>query len=249
MNLVPLLITLTAGLATIIGTLFVSKKKNTQVFSFSLAFATGIMLMIAIGELVPQAIEGLGPYLALAFVFSGALISLLLDIVLPHHHEHDGHDEKEPGHFINECECAHAETVSKGMVIALLLHNILEGLALGVTVAENVSLGIGMAIGIAIHNIPIGTTLGVAVVSSGKKKISAIGVSSLVGLSQPLGALVGMLFFRNADLSICMALVAGILIFISFDELWPAARKNGKRNLIIVALLLGLCFIPLIPEL
>lgn len=250
MNLMPLLITACAGFATVIGSLFVSKKRNDQLFSFALAFATGLMLMISLGELIPEAFEGIGIPLSLLFVALGAAVSLLLDIILPHHHhDHDGHDEKEPGHFIDECECAHEDTVSRDMIIALLLHNILEGLALGITCADDISLGFGMALGIAIHNIPIGTTLGIAVVSAGKKRIEAILDAALVGLSQPVGALLGLLFFQNADLSICMALVAGTLIFISFDELWPAARKNGKRNLIIAALILGICFIPLIPEL
>lgn len=249
MNLIALVLTLCAGLATVLGSLFVSKKRNSQVFSCSLAFATGLMLMIALGEMIPKSFEGIGVYFTVIFVILGALISLLLDIVLPHHHDEEGHDDREPGHYISECECAHSETVSKGMIIALLLHNVLEGLALGVTSFEDISLGFGMAIGIAIHNIPIGTTLGIAVISSGKKKINAILSSALVGLSQPLGALIGLLFFKNADLSICLSLVAGILIFISFDELWPAARKEGKRNLIILSLLIGICFIPLIPEL
>lgn len=244
----PIVITLIAGLSTVIGALFVKRVRNTWVSAFSLAFATGIMLMIALGELIPEAFEEIGELASLGFLAVGVLISLVLDVVLPHHHHHD---QEAPGHYIEECECAHDHDhgVSHSIIIALVLHNILEGFATGVTVATDIGLGITMAIGIAIHNIPIGTTLAVSVISSGKKRANAIITSVLVGLSQPLGALVGLLIFGEAVnaaiLTACMAIVAGIMVFISFDELWPAARKSGSRNLTIIALVIGICFIPI----
>lgn len=246
-----IVVTLIAGLSTIMGSLFVSKNRNKELEAFSLAFATGIMLMIALGELIPQSSETIGITKTLIFLAFGAVLSLLLDIVIPHHH----HDEEEtdmhktPGHYIDECECSHHDSVSKGMIIALVLHNILEGLATGMTVFSNTKLGINMGLGIALHNIPIGTTLAVSLMSAGKKKRQAIKLSGIVGLSQPLGALIGIAFFSIFSnpmiLSICMALVSGILIFISFDELWPTARTYGSRNLNIIALIIGICFIPL----
>lgn len=248
--MVAILVTLVAGLSTMVGALLVSHVRKNSFEVISLAFATGIMLMIAIGELIPEATEALGIPLTLVLFVAGALLSLVLDVVIPHHHHEDDDDhEEEPGHYIDDCECAHGETISRGMIIALLLHNILEGLATGVTVVSDSRLGISMAIGIAIHNIPIGATLAISVRSAGGKRTKAILDSALVGLSQPLGALVGVLFFQGSSmggiLSACMAIVAGILVFISFDELWPAARLSGSRKLTIIALLIGICFIPI----
>lgn len=248
MNYMPIIITLFAGLSTVIGALFVKRVRNTLISAFSLAFATGIMLMIALGELVPEAFEALGEIKTLLFFAFGVLLSLVLDVVLPHHHHHE---QEAPGHYLEDCECVHDHDheVSHSIIIALVLHNILEGFATGVTVATDIGLGITMAIGIAIHNIPIGTTLAVSVLSAGKERKNAIVSSVLVGLSQPLGALVGLLIFGSevnaAVLAACMAIVAGIMVFISFDELWPAARKSGSRNLTIVALVIGICFIPI----
>lgn len=249
--LTPILVTAIAGLATVIGAILINPNKTSKLEACSLAFAAGIMLTISLGDLLPQAMEAVGIPLGLLFLIIGATLSLILDVLFPHHHDHDeGHElEKEPGHYINVCECSHQHEISRGMIVALLLHNIIEGLATGVTVVSNTRLGINMAIGIALHNIPIGATLAVSVMSAGHNKSNAVLKSAIVGLAQPVGAFIGAVIFRGAisssALSACMAIVAGILVFISFDEMWPAARSCGSRNLTIGALLVGICFIPL----
>lgn len=243
--MVPIIVALIAGLSTVLGAVLASRNKNKGVEAFSLAFAAGIMLMISLGEMIPESFEGLGVVPSLLFFVLGALISLALDLAFPHHHD----DDEEPGHYINECECSHSHVVSKGMVIALVLHNAIEGMAMGIAAQADLHLGISMALGIAIHNIPIGATLAVSVMSAGASIGQAVIKAVLVGLAQPLGAVVGVFLLGGAQadavLCACMAVVAGILVFISFDELWPAARKSGSRNLTIAALLIGICFIPL----
>lgn len=243
--MIAFLVTLIAGLSTVLGALLAFKVKNKTFQSISLAFATGILLMISLGEMIPEASEAIGKSLTLFFMVAGALISLILDLIFPHHHDEDD----EPGHYIQECECSHSHTLSRGMVLALVLHNILEGAATGLAVETNFRLGLSLAIGIAIHNVPIGATLGVSLMSAGESKGKAILNVTLVGLSQSLGALFGIIAVSKAGaqeaLKACMALVSGILIFIAFDELWPAARKDGSRKLTIISLLVGICFIPL----
>ena len=244
--MIAFLVTLIAGLSTVLGALLAYKVKNKTFQAASLAFATGIMLMLALGEMLPQAFSAIGTPLTLLFMATGALLSMVLDILFPHHHEPD---TDEPGHYIHECECSHSHTLSRGMVLALVLHNVLEGAATGLAVETDFNLGLNMAIGIAIHNIPIGATLGVALMSAGESRGKALLNVALVGLSQSLGALFGIMAVSAAEaqeaLKASMALVSGILIFISFDELWPAARKDGSRKLTIIALLVGICFIPI----
>ncbi len=250
MNSFAVLITLVAGLATVLGALMIKRVRNTLFGAFALSFATGIMLMVALGEMLPKAMESLAIVPALSFVVFGSFLSLLLDVVLPHrHHDNEDHEEEVPGHYLNDCECAHENHVHGSMIIALLLHNILEGLATGVAVVSNSRLGMNMALGIAIHNIPIGTTLAVSMLSANKTRGNALLVATIVGLSQPLGAFLGTTvlagILTDGFLAVCNAIVAGILVFISFDELWPAARKSGSRNLTIGALMIGICFVPL----
>ncbi len=243
--MIAFLVTLIAGLSTVLGALLTFKIKNKTFQSVSLAFATGIMLMIALGEMLPEAFEAIGTPFSLLFMTLGALISLILDLLFPHHHDED----EEPGHYINECECSHSHTLSRGMVMALVLHNIIEGAATGLALETNLSLGVELALGIAIHNVPIGATLGVSLISAGENKGKAILKVILVSLSQALGAVFGLLAISGAEaqevLKASMALVSGILIFIAFDELWPAARRDGSRKMTIISLLVGICFIPI----
>ena len=245
--MLALLVTLIAGLSTVIGAFLAFKVKNKTFQSVSLAFATGVMLMIAMGEMLPEAFEAIGTPLSLLFMVTGAFISIILDLLFPHHHNDE--EEDEPGHYIKECECSHSHTLSRGMVLALVLHNILEGAATGLAVESDLRLGLGLALGIAIHNIPIGATLGVSLMSAGESKGKAFVKVVLVSLSQALGAAFGLLAVSGTvaqeALKASMAIVSGILIFISFDELWPVARKNGSRNLTIISLLVGICFIPI----
>lgn len=238
-------ITMLAGLSTVLGAVFVNRVRNTNIGAFSLAFATGIMLSIAIGELLPESTECIGFAKTLIFFVVGASLSLVLDVLFPHHHDHEA--EEAPGHYINDCACIHEDTISHGMIMALVLHNVIEGLAMGIAVKASQRIGINMAIGIAIHNIPIGTTLAVSLLSAGKTKKQAVLSSAFVGFSQTVSAVLGAVALNlsiefGTLLAFCNAVVSGILVFVAFDELWPAARKSGSRNLTIFALLIGICF-------
>lgn len=262
--LMPILVTALAGLATVVGASFVFTRfsKKSKLVSASLAFATGVMLVIALGELLPEGIEVAteawgsvgGVLVPVAIFVVGALLSWFLDIVFPHEHHHDtsecneGVIHEEPGHYIDTEFEKHDHDIAragKGMVIALMLHNIVEGMATGMTTAGNLRLGIGMALAIALHNIPIGATLALPVSYGGSKKVALL-TALAVGLTQPVGALLGGLIFGAAASPVVMGMltcfVAGILVYISFDELWPAAQHSGGRSRSIFVLLLGICF-------
>lgn len=261
--LMPVLVTAFAGLATVAGAALVVDRysRKSKLVAASLGFATGVMLSIALGELLPEGVEigseAWGPIagtlLPVGLFIAGALLSWGLDVLSPH--EHHGHGEstcsegvvhEEPGHFIDpEFESHDIAQAGKGMVVALLLHNIIEGMATGMTAAGDLRLGIGMAIAIALHNVPIGATLALPVGYGGSKS-KAILTALVVGLVQPLGALVEVLFFGSSGSPVVMGMltsfVAGILVYISFDELWPAAQHSGGRSRSIAMLFLGICF-------
>ena len=241
------LVTFSAGLATVLGAFLVSVGKKVKLESCSLAFATGIMLSISLTELLPESVSLLDVPLSILMFFAGGLVSLIIDFLLPHSH---GHGEEEPGHYISECECTHSHDVSMVMIIALVLHNIIEGLVTGITASNNIRFGWALAIGIALHNIPIGLTLSESVVSSGKKKAEAVLICAAVGMTQPLGALIGMLLFGHGShdnmMGILMAVTSGILVYISFNELWPAVREYNNRKATIIMLFLGIIFIPVL---
>lgn len=239
-----ILITLIAGLATVFGAAvfcFADKSgKKPDPMPYAMAFAAGLMLFVAIGEFFPEALEAVGFPLTLGCVAAGIAVSLILDKVAPHdHHDHDEH----PGHTV----CPDADHVSPGMIAALMLHNIVEGFATGITAQQSLSLGISIALSIALHNIPIGVSVAAAYHDDKKR---AVLISLLIALVQPLGAALGLIYIslggQGTALAYADAFIAGVLLFITFDEIIPSAFKSGKRTLCIVFLILGVAFMPLI---
>ncbi len=238
-------LSLVAGLFTAVGALLVSSEKIKKLDSLALSFATGILISISLLEMLPDALESLNTLVALIWFMLGIIFSLVLDFVFPHSH---GHGEEEPGHFISECDCSHSDHLSRSMILALSLHNLIEGMVTGITATTNIRLGWSLALGIALHNIPIGLTLAISIVSTGRSKLKAVLFSIIIGLVQVLGAVIGILIlkpFKEINiLPVLMSITSGILIYISFNELWPAAKESKNRKLIILVMSLGLIFIP-----
>ncbi len=128
--------------------------------------------------------------------------------------------------------------------IAVALHNFPEGFATFVSALENLNFGILIALAIAIHNIPEGMAVSLPIYHSTGDKKKAFIYSALSGLTEPLGALVGIFlllpFLNELILAVSFALVAGIMIYISFDELLPAARIYGEPHHCLYGLLVGM---------
>jgi len=128
--------------------------------------------------------------------------------------------------------------------LAIAIHNFPEGLATITSAINNPSLGIAIAIAIAIHNIPEGIAVSIPIYYATGDKKKAFKLSFLSGLSEPIGALIGYLilfrFINDVVFGVLMAAVAGIMIFISLDELLPTAREYGEAHLSIYGLIAGM---------
>jgi len=128
--------------------------------------------------------------------------------------------------------------------LAILIHNFPEGLASFTSVVSNPNLGIVVALAIAIHNIPEGIAVSIPVYCATGSKKKALGLSLLSGLSEPIGALVGYAilapFMNDTIFGILFAGVAGIMVFISLDELLPTAREYGEHHLSMYGLIGGM---------
>ena len=131
--------------------------------------------------------------------------------------------------------------------LAIGIHNFPEGLATFASALQNPTLGISIAIAIAIHNIPEGIAVSVPIYYATGDKKKAFFYSFLSGLSEPIGAAVGFLilrpFFNEVVFGIIFALVAGIMVFISLDELLPAAQKYGEHHIAVYSLVAGMVVI------
>lgn len=250
-------LTLFAGLSTGIGSAlaFFSKKTNETFLSFSLGFSAGVMIYVSMIEIFVKARDSLESYYesaskgylitTLAFFGGIALIALIDKLVPEAENPHELHDASE----LNDEEIADSKNkalLRMGLfsALAIAIHNFPEGLATFMAAIQNPTLGISIAVAIAIHNIPEGISVSVPVFYATGDKKKAFMYSFLSGLAEPVGALIGYFLLRSflsdALFGLVFAGVAGIMVYISLDELLPTAEKYGKHHIAIGGLILGM---------
>nr|UWI51152.1 zinc transporter ZupT [Clostridioides difficile] len=248
------LITLFAGLSTGIGSCiaFFAKKTNTKFLSVSLGFSAGVMIYVSMIEIFPKAQEALtksmgeklGSWSTVIAFFVGMAIIAIIDKLIP---------QEENPHEIKKMENIDEKNVQKNKsllrtgiftAMAIAIHNFPEGLATFISALDDPTIAIPIAIAIAIHNIPEGISVSVPVYYATGDKKKAFYYSFLSGMSEPLGAIIGYVLLRNflndTTLGIVFAIVGGIMVFISLDELLPSAREYGEHHLSIYGLIAGM---------
>jgi ZIP family zinc transporter len=239
--LIAFLLTALAGLSTGIGSAFAffSKRTNTRFLSFSLGFSAGVMVYVSFVELLAEARNTLGEahgdvagdWMAVGAFFSGFVLIFLIDQLVPSFgNPHEARSIEEMG----VKDAPQLKRLGVFTALAIGIHNFPEGLATFAAALSDVQLGVSIAIAIAIHNIPEGISVAVPVMYSTGSKKKAFWYSFLSGVSEPLGALFGFLllrpFFSDTLFGVLFAGVAGIMVFISLDELIPAARKYATGH-------------------
>ena len=247
-------LTLFAGLSTGIGSAlaFFTKKTNTKFLAISLGFSAGVMIYVSMVEIFVKAKDSLvaglglktGSWVTVAAFFGGMLLIAIIDKVIP--------NEENPHHLQSVEDMEESKTQSDdklmrtGMFTALAvgIHNFPEGLATFISALQEPSIAIPIAVAIAIHNIPEGISISVPIYYATGDKKKAFKYSFLSGLAEPIGALVGYLilmpFLNDMMFGIIFAMVAGIMIYISLDELLPSAQKYGEHHLSIGGLMAGM---------
>ncbi len=249
-------LTLFAGLSTGIGSAmaFFAKHTNTRFLSVSLGFSAGVMIYVSFVEIFKEARRVLTGefgdkqgtvYTVLAF-FGGMLLIALIDKLIPtEENPHEMHSIEEMSETKGKKKTDH-KLMRMGLMTALAIgiHNFPEGLATFTAALQNPSIGVAIAIAIAIHNIPEGIAVSVPIYHATGDKRKAFRLSFLSGLSEPVGALIGYLilmpFMGPLTYGILFASIAGIMVFISLDELLPAAREYGEHHLSIYGMVGGM---------
>lgn len=249
-------LTLFAGLCTGLGGLFAfTKQTQTKKFlSFALGLSAGVMIYVSFIDIFPKALvaisSGFGDDLAyfwttLAFFLGMGLIALI-DNLIPKElniHELPGQDVRKQS---NEQNLLRLGTFT---AVAIAIHNFPEGLAIFLATLQNPSIGISIAFAIAIHNIPEGIVVAIPIFHATKSKRKAFLWSFISGLAEPLGAVIGFLllrdFFNDLTFGFLFAGVAGIMVYISLDELLPAAEKYGEHHLSIFGVMSGMAIMAL----
>lgn len=247
-------LTLFAGLATGIGGALslLTKKTNTKFLSAALGFSAGVMLYVSFVEIFPKAQEALraelgevkGSWATVGSFFLGILLIALIDRLVPS--EENPHEIHTVEEMDGKSESHKKNLMRMGLFTALAvgIHNFPEGLATFIAALSDPQLGIPIAAAIAIHNIPEGIAVAVPVFYATGSRRKAFKLSFLSGLSEPIGALIGYLFlfrlFNDITFGIVFAAVAGIMVYISLDELLPSAREYGEPHLSIYGLVAGM---------
>jgi ZIP family zinc transporter len=261
MNNHPLLLafglTLFAGLATGVGSALAlfTKRTNTKFLSLALGFSAGVMIYVSFVEILFKGKriltsnelygEQLGTWITVLSFLGGIAIIAIIDKLVPNvENPHEMHKVEE----IDSEEYKRKKLARMGFftALAIAIHNFPEGLATFTAALSDPSLGIAIAVAIAIHNVPEGIAVSVPVYFATGKRKKAFWLSFLSGLAEPVGALLGYLvllpFIGNSQaiMGSVFAAVAGIMVFISLDELLPAAEKYGEHHLSIYGTIAGM---------
>ncbi len=238
--LIPLAGT-TLGSATVF---FLKKEFNRKLQKILMGFASGVMIAAAFWSLLEPAIQtyGEGDFRqwlvpAIGFVL-GVGFMLLLDYLIPHIHLH-GEEEGIQGKKLSK---------TSKFFLAVTLHNIPEGLAVGVVLAGIIGGGITnpqalivLAIGIAIQNFPEGMIVSMPLKETGMSKIKAFGLGALSGVVEPLASLIALAITSLIVIILpyTLAFAAGVMVYVVVEELIPEASKDGHSNLGVIGFTVG----------
>ena len=258
-----LILTLLAGLATAIGGLIslLLGKTGSKHLAIILGFSVGVMIYISFVELLPLAIEQAGHVTANIAFFVGIAFLAVLDVAIPH--EYKGERIKSSHHLTTILDNNKVKTTTgkpsllsktrssllmrTGFLTALGIgiHNVPEGLAVfSSAMAGNISLGIMVAVAVALHNIPEGICVFAPIYEASGNRKKAFLATLFSGLAEPVGALLGFAillpFLSPILISSLLAFAAGVMVYISLDELLPAAHEYGESHLIIIGVGVGM---------
>lgn len=249
---VALLLTLGAGLATGVGSAiaFFAHHTNKKLLSFSLGLSGGVMVYVSFMELMPQASDALAKgwgtthgeaWAVLAFFVGMAIIALIDRLVPEVENPHEAHAVEELQHRPKEPRLMRMGLMA---ALAIAIHNFPEGIATFASAMESPALGVAIAVAVAIHNIPEGIAVSIPIYYATGSRSKAFFWSLLSGVAEPAGALLAWLLLAPLMtptlMGALLAGVAGIMVFISMDELLPAAREYGEAHTAIYGIVTGM---------
>ena len=239
-----LLLSFLAGCATMIGgcLAFIIKKENLAALAVGLGFSAGVMVYVSFMELLPQAVSLLqehlggksGAWVGTGLFFAGVFLAWGIDYFLPSHHVEM--------HTLDPSD--KLKRLGLFTALALTIHNFPEGLATFMASLKSAALGGSVALAVALHNIPEGVAVALPVFHATGSRKQAFLYSALSGLAEPAGALVGFVvlrhFLHESVFGVLFAAVAGIMVYISLDELLPTAHEYGEGHSVIWGVIGGM---------
>ena len=259
--LTAFMLTLLAGLGTVVGSCiaFMAKRTDHRFLSVTTGFSAGVMLYVSFVEIFPKgeaALAGAGysdvmaAWINAAAFFAGILIIGLIDNLIPaeeNPHEARSHEEAAVLLRAKDDDVPrhphHRKLMRMGLFTALAIgiHNFPEGLATFLVALQDPSLGVAIAVAVALHNIPEGMSVSVPIYYATGSRRKAFIYSALSGLAEPVGAIAAyavLVLLAGGGAAVIpgdlvgpvFGAVAGIMVYISLDELLPTSRAYGKGH-------------------
>ena len=252
----PLLMTFFAGFATVAGGFitFFMNKNNIKMLSLGLGFSAGVMIFVSLTEILSTAENLLKIHYPIKYhwmlfggFIAGVIISKLIDEFIPDHVEED---DFEDGCTPDDIHCKRKHRIKRAgllTAVAIAIHNFPEGLGTFLVSSQDITLGISIALAIALHNIPEGIAVALPIYHATGKKRMAIWYSFWTGITEPIGAIIGLIllnwFLPPVFVGLFMAAVVGIMIYISFDTLLPLSHEYGDWHYAITGVMSGIIII------
>ena len=238
--MISFIITFIAGISTLFGGFipFLNIKNKERVILVSLAFAAGIMVSISILDLLPSAFGYLldrSFFSVLGIVLFSFLAGILVFLFMDKGMEFDGDNLYRVGIF---------------SMIAIIIHNIPEGIITFILSTSDVKLGLFLGISIALHNIPEGISIMVPIYYGTNSFKKAFLYTLVAGIAEPIGGVIFYLLFKNYIndfmLGVLFSFIAGVMIYLSFKELLPKSLEYKKGNLTLLFFMVGIVFFLLV---
>ncbi|MFC0819458.1 zinc transporter ZupT [Moraxella marmotae] len=249
--LIAFLITLAAGLATVLGSalVFFQKSPSPRILAFGLAFSAGAMVFVSLTEIFSKSVESFSSGTDLGFAWAvvafltGLFAIVLLDRLIPNPHDTlDVHDPR-----FHDSNQNYLKRIGLMTAFAITAHNFPEGLATFFATLENPTVGTPLAFAIAVHNIPEGISIAAPIYFATQNKRLTVLACFISGLAEPLGAVMGYAILRPflspAIFGWVFGIIAGAMVFLAMDELLPAAKRYSDGHETVYGLIGGMAAI------
>lgn len=237
---IPFLLSVAAGLSTVVGAsvFFFHKTISDTTLHFSLGMSAGVMLYLSFLELLPESIQHIGSVNGHMMFFLGMIIMAFIDRFFPHH-------------ILKRLTCKGKNCDQKlygtGLIVAigLALHNIPEGSTVFMGSYVDLSFGFLLAAAIALHNIPEGVAIAAPLIKATGSKMVGLKYALVAGFAEPAGAFISFILLKpylQSDLVFYLfAGVAGVMVYISFDELLPICFRCKSQHISLFGIMTGMC--------
>ena len=247
MHFISLLLTLFVGIFILIGSLYgINYNSNKKITDFSISMAFGVIIFLIVFSLIPETFEILseevsGARSILAMIILaliGIMVLKVLDLFIPHH-EHESHHSHQ--HKNNKCHNEHLHHIGIVSSVAIIIHNIIEGMSLYLVSSNSLLSGLLLCLGIGLHNIPMGLVIASTLIAANYTKEQTIKLSLIVSISTFVGGLV--MFFLGGVNSmvegVLLGLTIGMLIYILVFELYEQIHNMKDKTIAKIGIGIG----------